>query len=91
MPSQQDDQFLSALEREARGITAVRGMTYASPGELAKALDARTIQTPALDLIDKKLQQVAICVEAMFRRRKVFEALVDSGVDQLEAALQAEI
>lgn len=31
---------------------------YATPGELAQALDPKTIQTPALDLIDSKLVQV---------------------------------
>lgn len=32
---------------------------YATPGELAKALDHRTVQTPALDLIDAALVDVA--------------------------------
>ena len=33
--------------------------TYATPGELARALDSRTVQTPALDLIDEALNEVA--------------------------------
>lgn len=36
-----------------------RVQQYASPGELARALDRTTIQTPALDLIDEHLVRVA--------------------------------
>jgi predicted phage terminase large subunit-like protein len=32
---------------------------YATPGELAKALDHRTVQTPALDLVDQALVNLA--------------------------------
>jgi hypothetical protein len=33
--------------------------TYPTPGALAAALDPRTVQTPALDLIDQALVDVA--------------------------------
>src|ERR1039458_7383017 len=87
----QTDQFLQALERQARGVANTRGDRYSSPGVLAKALDARTIQSFALQLIDEKLQQVAICVGALFDRRKVLEELIDSGMAQDEAATIAEM
>ena len=32
---------------------------HATPGELGKAIDPRTIQTPALDLIDRALVKLA--------------------------------
>ena len=39
-------------------ITTTAGKpAYGTPGELAAALDERTVQTPALDLIDQKLVQ----------------------------------
>lgn len=34
-------------------------VAYPTPGALAKALDPRTVQTPALDLIDAALVDVA--------------------------------
>lgn len=36
-----------------------REQPWATPGEMAKTLDAKTIQTPALDLIDAALVDVA--------------------------------
>lgn len=36
-----------------------RDVPWSTPGELAKALDPRTVQTPALDLIDDALVKVA--------------------------------
>jgi predicted phage terminase large subunit-like protein len=37
----------------------LRTQTYATPGEMAKAFDRATVQTPALDLIDEHLGRVA--------------------------------
>lgn len=48
-----------AAERIARAIRASRRATrYPTPGTLAAALDPTTIQTPALDIIDRELVRV---------------------------------
>jgi predicted phage terminase large subunit-like protein len=39
---------------------------YATPGELARALDPRTVQTPALDLIDQALVEMANTPDGRF-------------------------
>lgn len=39
---------------------------WATPGELAKALDPRTVQTPALDLIDQALVEMANTPDGRF-------------------------
>lgn len=48
--------WISELERH---ITGQLDTTYATPGELARALDPATVQTPALDLIDAALVEAA--------------------------------
>jgi predicted phage terminase large subunit-like protein len=48
---------LSAFEYAAR-MFAEPERKYATPGELARALDPRTVQTPALDLIDEALVEL---------------------------------
>lgn len=39
---------------------------WATPGEMAKALDPKTIQTPALDLIDSKLVDLSNTADGRF-------------------------
>ena len=41
------------------GYFADKTTAYATPGELAAALDHRTVQTPALDIVDRALVDVA--------------------------------
>lgn len=54
---------LTDLDRAAwdafLGLAKPKPSPYATPGELAKALDPTTVQTPALDLIDAALVDVA--------------------------------
>jgi predicted phage terminase large subunit-like protein len=45
----------NAFEFAARRLTRTGQRRWATPGELAHHLDPRTIQTPALDLIDREL------------------------------------
>lgn len=53
------DLDIAALEAAARQFEANRERAeFATPGDLAKAIDPRTVQTPALDLIDTELQRV---------------------------------
>jgi predicted phage terminase large subunit-like protein len=49
---------LSPFEYAARAFEPPE-RKYATPGELARALDPRTVQTPALDLIDEALVELA--------------------------------
>jgi predicted phage terminase large subunit-like protein len=49
---------VSAWDTVAAGLEAP-APKYATPGELARALDPRTVQTPALDLIDEALVRLA--------------------------------
>jgi len=48
--------WIDELERQ---ITRRADTTYATPGELARALDPETVQTPAMDLIDATLVEAA--------------------------------
>jgi predicted phage terminase large subunit-like protein len=48
---------LSAWDTVAAGLLP-REHKYATPGELARAIEPATIQTPALDLIDSKIVEV---------------------------------
>lgn len=45
-------------EAAARQFESTRGRRWDTPGQLATHLDARTVQTPALDLIDRELAQL---------------------------------
>jgi hypothetical protein len=49
---------LSAWDTVAAGLLP-REHKYATPGELARAIEPATIQTPALDLIDQALVELA--------------------------------
>jgi len=49
----------SWIDELARHLTGQLDTTYATPGELARALDPETIQTPALDLIDAAIVEAA--------------------------------
>lgn len=50
--------WIDDLERQLRKGTEAPE-TWDTPGELARALDPRTVQTPALDLIDSALVELA--------------------------------
>jgi predicted phage terminase large subunit-like protein len=52
-----DDLWLDMIQ--TRLAPELRTATWSTPGEMAKALDRTTIQTPALDLIDAALVDVA--------------------------------
>lgn len=52
-----DDAFFRAFAEKLNPTPKPR--KWATPGELAKALDPSTVQTPALDLIDAALVDVA--------------------------------
>ena len=45
----------AALEAAAAGLEAPPGKRWATPGELARAVNPGWVQTPALDLIDREL------------------------------------
>lgn len=61
---------VAAAEAIARKVRrATRASRYRTPGELAKALDTTTVQTPALDVIDQHLVEVA---DGRCRRLGVF-------------------
>lgn len=49
--------WVDLLERQILGETRAR--RWRTPGRLAQALDPRTVQTPALDLIDAELVRLA--------------------------------
>ena len=51
-------------EQVARAFDPAWTSTYATPGDLAVALDPRTVQTPALDLIDAALVKAATTPDA---------------------------
>jgi predicted phage terminase large subunit-like protein len=68
----------------------IRVEEYASPGELAMALDPSTVQTPALKLIDQELVDIRDAIKVMRARNRVFVRLMHSGMDEREALLKAE-
>ena len=70
--------FMTPLSREAEA--------FATPGELAMALDPTIVQTPAFDLIDSYLIQVRDAVATMYRRRALYSRLVREGTDHSDAA-----
>jgi predicted phage terminase large subunit-like protein len=55
-PLQSEDAFFSALADHAEPLES---SGFASPGELATALDPLTVETPALELIDEALCEIA--------------------------------
>ena len=56
----EDDEVMRATLQTLRDAKASRErFKYATPGELAFALDSSTVQTPALDIIDDALVKVA--------------------------------
>lgn len=78
------------MEREARQIEVLAGRDYATPGELAKAMDSTTVQTPALDIIDNALVDVDKAVDVMLKRKRLFAKYRDAGMDEHEARECAE-
>lgn len=57
-----------------------------SPGELAKRLDRLTVQTPALDIVDREIIAIRDRLEVMYARREVFAEAINSGMDEALAA-----
>src|ERR1035437_9640168 len=88
-PLGRSDNFLEALERAARGGSAQDA--YQSPGELAAVLDTMTVQTDALDVIDKALVGVDEAVGVMMRRRMLIARLRRSGMGDVEAPARAPL
>ena len=58
---------------ERLSVRVDRSFDYATPGELALALDPTTVQTPALDLIDDALVDVERALDTTLRRQKLFD------------------
>lgn len=83
------DPFRLAADLLAPPQATLPGERYATPGALAKALDATTVQTPALDLIDQGLVDVDRAVAAMLARRRVFARHWADGLGEDEAREQA--
>lgn len=54
-PAPAQEQLLTELRKAALRKNGRLRPLWATPGELAKALDRKTRQTPALDLIDTEL------------------------------------
>ncbi|MFI7691773.1 hypothetical protein ACIBQ6_22080 [Nonomuraea sp. NPDC049655] len=54
-PAEAQERLLSTLRTAAINKLGHLRPLWATPGELAKALDRKTRQTPALDLIDAEL------------------------------------
>ncbi|MEV6036020.1 hypothetical protein AB0L65_33035 [Nonomuraea sp. NPDC052116] len=54
-PPEAQEQLLATLRNAAVATLGHLRPRWATPGELAKALDSKTRQTPALDLIDTEL------------------------------------
>lgn len=50
---------LRKLQRRMADRARAAAVRWQTPGAMAKTLDPRTVQTPALDLIDKALGDVA--------------------------------
>ena len=68
------DQDLIRAETQRR----FRVIEYPTPGDLAMALDASTVQTPALELVDSKLVEVAKAIRVMYaRRRRLVELIAE--------------
>lgn len=53
------DDELDDLERQLLGASTDQDTKWPTPGAMAKDLDGRTVQTPALDLIDQALVDLA--------------------------------
>lgn len=83
------DPFLDALEKQARQ-TAQRGYEYATPGEMAQAIDPTTVQTPALDIIDNALVAVDEALDSMLKRRNLFAKLRQGGMNEKQARNEAQ-
>lgn len=60
-----------------------------TPGALAARLDVMRVQTPALDIIDAELMEIADALELMFERRKRFAVLARE--DRTEEGLKRAI
>ncbi len=63
---------------------------FPTPGVLACALDPSTVQTPALELLDRALVDVDVAVSAMLRRRSAFARHHREVEDEREAWRLAE-
>ena len=85
----------SSLSEQARTAIIVetmrikRAIQYPSPGDLAVALDPKTVQTPALRIVDEQLVKVAEAIAVMSERRARHLELLKMGVDDEKAIEQA--
>jgi predicted phage terminase large subunit-like protein len=62
----------------------------ATPGALALRLDAARVQTPALDVVDAELVQIAESLGMMYERRARFAELSRMGMDSDQAIRRTE-
>jgi predicted phage terminase large subunit-like protein len=82
-------QLLKEWQTEAREQRLEQSkLLYPTPGHLARALDPLTVQTPALDIIDREMVMIRDAVEVMYARRRLFAQLVEQGVDQELATIK---
>ena len=56
---------LTELRQAVRRAQALQGDIFPTPGALAKQLDPTTLQTPALDIIDRELVEVDRALDVM--------------------------
>ena len=73
---------LTELRQAVRRAQALQGDIFPTPGALAKQLDSTTLQTPALDIIDRELVEVDRALDVMLRRRRG-EQVEDAGNTRL--------
>lgn len=64
---------------------------FKTPGELAKALNPTTVQTPALQVIDNAFIEIDRAVQCMLARRKTFSRFRAQGMSEEDALLAAEV
>lgn len=82
--------MVSNLVASKLSAQSVRTDDYATPGELALALDPTTVQTPALDIIDGALVDVEKALDATLKRQRLFAKYRNAGMNEFEARDSAE-
>ena len=81
---------MNVYERAGAYIAAAVTETDETPGDLARRCDPQTVQTGALDIIDKELVAIRDQLTVMFARRKEFARAVRSGLSEESAVLAAQ-
>ena len=75
--------FVSMSPRERDELLSIIERQYSikqdpTPGSLASRLDEWTIQTPALELLDKKMVGVRDAIQVMYERRELLAEMLRS-------------